>query len=386
MRSAGKGVVFLVAGLALLSVSLLSMGMPSMAAAGHARTSPSTPPQHEDDAGSAGFAAIMQQHGIPGAQLVHAYPGASREYDHGLMRAGSGRPVTSQTLFQAASLSKVVAAYIALKLVDRGRLDLDTPLWDYWPSPRTRDNPQARGITARMVLNHTTGLKNWQISPSNPAIDDTPLETLFAPGARFSYSGEGFYLLQRTLEHITGLRWDALARAEVFVPFDMPSSRFMTDPDVAGRIASGHERDGSARPDRVLAWENTAWTLITNAHDYSNFVQQGLYRGVGLAPSTHALMLAQSSDADDPDMPVAADPFVAWGLGLGLQRESERTRVWHWGDNPGFKAFFLLDSQSGESVVLFTNSEKGTDTYKEVLRLFLGEGEYPAVDWARSQS
>ena len=343
-------------------------------------------PAETERATAARFDAIMRHHAIPGAQLVYTQDGKSREYDYGVVRAGSDRPVTPETLFQAASLSKVVGAYIALKLVDQGRLDLDTPLWNYWPSPRTRDNPQARRITARMVLNHTTGLKNWQISPSNPVIDDTPLESLFPPGERYSYSGEGFYLLQRTLEHITGLRWEALARAEVFVPFDMPASRYMTDQALSPRNATGHEQDGAARPERVFGWENTAWTLVTSASEYDRFLQRALFRGEGLTPASHALMLATSSNADDREIPVPADPYVSWGLGVGLQTMEGRVRAWHWGDNPGFKAFFMLDPNTGESLVLFTNSENGLSTYKEVLRLFLGEDEYPAVDWAQSQS
>ncbi|WP_051464557.1 serine hydrolase domain-containing protein [Pseudoxanthomonas suwonensis] len=342
------------------------------------------------DAASGGnaeaFAAIMQRHGIPGAQLVHVRDGHAEAFEYGVMRADATRPVDADTLFQAASLSKVVGAYITLRMVDRGVLELDRPLFEYWPSPRASDNPQARRITARMVLDHTTGLKNWEISPSNPAIDETPLQSLFDAGARYSYSGEGFYLLQRTLEHLAVKRWEQLAREEVFDVFDMPGSRYMTDPESATRNASGHRPDGSVMADRVFGWENTAWTLVTTAREYSTFLQRALYRGEGLSPASHALLKTPSSNADDQAVPVPVDPYIDWSLGVGLETVDGRVRLWHWGDNPGFKAFFMLDPESGESLVLLTNSETGLETYKDVLRLFLGEGEYPAVDWARSQS
>ncbi len=338
------------------------------------------------DGNAEAFAAIMQRHGIPGAQLVHVRDGHAEAFEYGVMRANATRPVAADTLFQAASLSKVVGAYITLRMVDRGVLELDRPLFEYWPSPRARDNPQARRITARMVLDHTTGLKNWEISPSNPAIDETPLQSLFDAGARYSYSGEGFYLLQRTLEHLTGKRWEQLAREEVFDVFDMPGSRYMTDPESATRNASGHRPDGSVMADRVFGWENTAWTLVTTAREYSTFLQRALYRGEGLTPASHALLKTPSSNADDHAVPVPVDPYIDWSLGVGLETVDGRVRLWHWGDNPGFKAFFMLDPESGESLVLLTNSENGLETHKDVLRLFLGEGEYPAVDWARSQS
>jgi len=377
-------------------MAVLALALFSMADAHSGPSAPATVARHGCDTPTAeeteavrgsreAFEAAMRSQAIPGAQLVHTRGGISEAYCHGVLNNHGAAKVGDDTVFQAASLSKVVAAYIALRLVDAGKLDLDTPLWDYWHSPRTRDNPLARRITARMVLNHTSGLRNWQISPSDPAIDRTPLESKFAPGEHYAYSGEGFYLLQRTLEHITGSRWNALAAREVFSPFDMPSSSYLTVPGFDARTASGHGKDGTPEPDRVFAWENTAWTLVTNAHDYDNFIQQALYRGEGLKPATHALMSAPSSDADDPASPRPADPFIAWGLGVGLQEADGRRLVWHWGDNPGFKAFFMLDPASGESLVLFTNSENGPGAYKQVLRAFMGPGSYPAVDWSSSQ-
>lgn len=332
------------------------------------------------------FVQVMQQHRIPGAQLAHVHDGVYHDYVHGVLDDASGPKVDRRTTFEAASLSKVVGTYVALRLVDQGVIDLDTPLRDYWRSPRIEDRDPAAAITARMVLNHTTGLPNWQISPSDPAIDSTALTSLFAPGERFSYSGEGFYLLQKTLEHVTGLSWSELAEREVFARFDMPDSSFLTTPALEGIKASGHERDGSTRQLRRFAWENTAYTLVTNVHDYTQFIQRALYRGEGLLPETHALMLAESSNADDRALPTPADPFISWSLGAGLQTTPGRKLVWHWGDNPGFKALFVLEPGTGDSLVLFTNSENGLSTYQEVLELFMGKDEYPLIEWARTQS
>lgn len=97
-------------------------------------------------------------------------------------------------------------------------------------------------------------------------------------------------------------------------------------------------------------------------------------------------MLTPSSSADDASLPVPADPFISWGLGVGIQTTSHGKLVWHWGDNPGMKAFFALDPASGDSIILLTNSDNGLSTYKEVLRLFMGKGDYPAVDWSSAQS
>ncbi|MFT3756574.1 MAG: serine hydrolase domain-containing protein [Pseudoxanthomonas sp.] len=368
------------------ALSIVATACSAPAPRGDIDAAPSSVAVDDVQAKAAAFEQVMQQHAIPGAQLGWWHGGVFREFDHGVLRKDEPAAVAPQTVFEAASLSKVVGAYIALRLVDAGKLDLDTPLWDYWHSPRTKDNPQARKITARMVLNHTTGLVNWQVDPTDPKLDAAPLESVFAPGQRYAYSGEGFYLLQKTLEHISGLDWNALAQREVFVPLDMPSSRYITDKAFDAVNSTGHRQDGTPRRPRVFPTANTAWTLTSNVHDYGSFIQRGLFKGEGLKPGTRALMLAESSNADDKYAPSAADPFVSWGLGVGLQTTAAGKRAWHWGDNPGFKAFFMLDPDNGDSIILFTNSENGPATYKQVLELFLGAGDYPAVDWVQSQS
>ncbi|NKR79981.1 serine hydrolase [Rhodococcus hoagii] len=78
-------------------------------------------------------------------------------------------PVTSETVFEAASLTKVVASYVVLQLVDEGLLDLDTPLSEYFDYSRIAGDPAAQRITGRMVLTHTSGLPNWATGPSSPS-------------------------------------------------------------------------------------------------------------------------------------------------------------------------------------------------------------------------
>ena len=373
MKTRASLLFALIAALAFAGTAL-SQGVPSAGDAG------------QGSAQAAEFARIMRSHGIPGAQMVYAHQGTYRPFHYGVLSEASAQEVDDSTLFQAASLSKVIAAYIALQMVDRGQLDLDRPLWDDWHSPRTEGNAANRKITARMVLNHTTGLPNWQISPSDPAIDRTPLSSKFAPGTQFAYSGEGFYLLQKTIEHLTRTPWNELVGREVFSRFGMGSSSYLTDPALVANYSPGHDRQGVAKAKRVYIRANTAYTLVTNAHDYNQFIQRALYKGEGLKPATHRMMFSPSSSADDASLPIPADPFISWGLGVGIQATSRGKLVWHWGDNPGFKAFFALDPASGDSVILFTNSDNGLSTYKDVLRLFMGEGDYPAVDWASAES
>src|SRR5215471_4940680 len=138
-------------------------------------------------------------------------------HSFGVRDAKSGQPVTEETIFEAASLSKPVFAYGVLKLVDRGKLDLDIPLSRYMPQLYVEGDRRIDKITARIVLSHRTGFPNWRGAGH-------PLEIYFTPGERFSYSGEGFVYLQKVVEAITGKPLNEYMSEAVFRPLGMASS------------------------------------------------------------------------------------------------------------------------------------------------------------------
>ena len=138
-------------------------------------------------------------------------------------RNATGDPLQTDTVMYGASLTKTVMAYTTLTLVDQGVLDLDAPLADYLERPLTSygegkthlakygpyhnlaGDERWRTITARMALTHSTGFHNfWFIEPGQT------LRIHFDPGSRFSYSGEGFSLLQFVIEQ--GARTRGLGR------------------------------------------------------------------------------------------------------------------------------------------------------------------------------
>ena len=149
-----------------------------------------------------GMAVAVIDNGKVG--YVHAYG----------IRNDKGNPLTAETVMYGASLTKTVFAYTVMQLVDQGKLNLDTPLKDdldkplpgygpdpvfpdkYGPYKDLADDSRWEKITPRMCLTHSTGFSNfWFIEPDNK------LHIHFEPGTRFSYSGEGFILLQFVIEH-----------------------------------------------------------------------------------------------------------------------------------------------------------------------------------------
>lgn len=327
--------------------------------------------------------ALLADAKVPGAQIVYSKKGKQEIYNLGIINAESNEPVTSATVFQAASLTKVVAAYAILRLVDRGEFDLDRPLIEYVEYERIKDDPNAKLITGRMVLSHTSGFPNWAISPSDPRLDETPLKTNFKPGTEWSYSGEGFYFLQKALEANTEKNIEMIIYDEVLKPLKMESTFLTGLKRLVNVQAYGHDAEGNTGNRRAFPQANIAYTLLTTAEDYDKFIQQALLKGKGLKKESRKLLFSVQGTADRKDKPSKADPYIDWGLGIGLRNNEKGKAIWHWGDNGVFKCFFIAFPKQNESLVIMTNSSNSTDVYEDVLKLFFGEQSFYSVQWVR---
>lgn len=150
----------------------------------------------------------------------------------GVANAFTRRPVGPDTVFEVASNSKVVTAYLALRLVDQGTLALDEPLNAYLSEPWLPPTEARDVITLRHVLSHSSGLGHG--TPSR--------ETLFAPGRGYSYSAIGLQYAQAVIEHVTGQGLEDVAKVRVFDPLSMSSSSFVNLRTLRRRSANGHLR------------------------------------------------------------------------------------------------------------------------------------------------
>jgi CubicO group peptidase (beta-lactamase class C family) len=324
---------------------------------------------------------LMRQADIPGlsiAVLRNSQPAWLRSF--GVKNTKTKEPVTDETVFEAASLSKPVFAYAVLKLVDQGKLGLDVPLSTYLPKPYIEGDDRLAKITARIALSHRTGFRNWRG-------DGHPLNIYFTPGERFSYSGEGFVYLQRVVEQITGKPLNDIMAQLVFDPLGMTGSSYVWRADFDERTATGH--DGDAMPQDL--WKpkdaGAASTLNTTAHDYALFVA-AILNGVGLKPATfHEMETPQI--AVDPDCtnctdrtPKQLSKNIFWGLGWGIERNGTSESLWHWGDNGAFKCFVVANPAQKSAMVMFTNSENGLSIAPAIVRDATGS-ELLAFTWVR---
>ncbi|WP_080438138.1 serine hydrolase domain-containing protein [Burkholderia ubonensis] len=163
------------------------------------------------------LAAVTANGPIPGVSLATLRTGTKgAEYYFGIRGTHDHSPVDAQTVFEAASLTKPVVAFVALQLAEEGLLDLRQSLFDICGEYVPNDL-RSRQISALHVLTHTSGLPNI-------VRDKAPLRTYFNPGERFSYGSSAFAWLQRAMETVTGRSLEVLARERVFEPLGMRHS------------------------------------------------------------------------------------------------------------------------------------------------------------------
>jgi CubicO group peptidase (beta-lactamase class C family) len=314
--------------------------------------------------------------------------------------------LNEDTLFEAASMSKAVFAYGVLQLVERGVIGLDRPLAGYHRPPYLPPDPRIDRITARHVLTHTSGLRNW----GEEGTADTFRPT-FEPGSRVGYSGEGFFWLQLVVERLTGRGLDALLRAQLFEPAGMRHSMFALDQDATRNLAAGHVggrraagqgmrdilglvtplakqwnkpvRDWShddwlrsaaaldpGRPTRRVRFQNAASSLYTTAADYARFL--------GLMMDGEPRASWQISDAlrrqmISPLHAVQPDEALWRGLGWSIERCAGEVRFGHEGNNDGrFTAYSGGEARPGRGLVILTNADGGFGVYQRLVRAITG--------------
>lgn len=328
------------------------------------------------------IAEIMNEAGTPGIQISFSNGKRSNHFAQGIKKFGTEDTILMDTRFQAASLTKVIASYAFFRLMDRGLIELDTPLLSYYSYDRLTNTKNANKITARMVLTHRTGLLNWEGDVPSEKWRASPLSLQFYPGADYMYSGEGFYFLQETLEHITGKDFQQIIEEEVLTPLAMVKSNILWNDSLSNVSAYGHYEHNKPRKLGTYRKSNAAYTLYTTSSDYLSFVQQAIIEGKGLKQATHQLMLTQASEVKKDNIPHFEDKYVPTALGLRMQLNEQCTAYWHTGSNPGFRCFFITYPKSGESLVAFMNSDTAFPAMKKLMQLFLNPNQtFWAYDW-----
>ncbi|MEJ6007108.1 serine hydrolase domain-containing protein [Paucibacter sp. AS339] len=321
--------------------------------------------------------SLLRDLHVPGAALALLQHGQVVWHGQfGLREAGGDQAIGPDTVFEAASMSKPLFAYLVLQQVQAGRLELDRPVLQYLPQERFKPRQSWQGlITARMLLTHRSGLPNWRSAADEKTHS---LRIGSKPGQAFNYSGEGYFYLQRVLEHITGQALQDLAERMLFSPLGMRHSAFQWTPDLDELRARGHNDRVQVLPRQDYRAANAAYTLYTTAADYALFLAEILNPDRSGAQSLQApalrAMLAHATPATDReplDRPgLAKGLAVFWGLGWAINTSAQGDIAYHTGTNStGFRNYCQFSPSRGSGFVLMSNGLNGKQLWMRLMAL-----------------
>jgi CubicO group peptidase (beta-lactamase class C family) len=327
------------------------------------------------------LAARMAELNVPGVSVAFIENGEVKwTRTYGVAGAGGTQPVTPTTLFQAASMSKALAAAAALRLVEQGKLGLDEDVnarlkaWKVPPSPYTAEQK----VTLRRLLSHTAGMTvsgfpgyaagkpvptTVQVLDGAAPANTPAVRSFEAPGGAYAYSGGGYTVAQLAIVEAGGKPYPELLEGLVLRPAGMRQSTFAQPLPEAleARSASGHDAKGAVIAGARHTYpEYAAASLWTTPSDYGRFLialqdsHAGRPRALLRPASARAMMT-----------PVDAN----YGLGLALGRQGGHPFIQHGGSNAGFQsnAIAFLDG-SRQGVVVMTNGDLGFLLTQEITR------------------
>ncbi|WP_269856946.1 serine hydrolase domain-containing protein [Streptomyces sp. RPT161] len=318
--------------------------------------------------------SLALTHRVPGAQLAVDTGTHVLSVCTGTADAATGAPFTADTAVPLGSVTKTYTAAAVMLLADDGDLSPDDPAALFLPELRAL--PQ---LTVRHLLSHTGGL------PTGPDSDTavgttfsrylaeacTPRDTLFAPGAGFSYSNAGYVAAGRLVAEVTGMTWQDAVRAMLLEPLGTVPA-FLGDTAPARPTAAGHARNTASGRVRTAQQnlapvEAAAGGLLASALDLAALGRSLVGRSAVLPAAVAATMRGPEPEADPGAL---AD---AWGLGVALFQQDGRWWCGHDGNAQGTSCHLRAEPDSGV-VVAFTGNSSGAtalwhDLAEDVARL-----------------
>ncbi|WBQ08624.1 serine hydrolase domain-containing protein [Kribbella sp. CA-293567] len=319
----------------------------------------------------------LQQLQVPGASWAVIDDGEIvQRGSAGVIEAGRPDAVTEDTLFQACSISKPVAVFAMLRLVDRGLLDPDEDVNRRLTSWRIPPSGEWQPIvTLRQLASHSAGLSvpgfpGYQRGAELPSVVQIldgvrPANTFgvhadLVPGTWFRYSGGGTVVLQQLLEDVTGTPFRSLLRELVLEPLGMMASDYAQPlpEELQARAATAHDEFGRPETGRWHSYPELAaaglWTTPTDLAAFAHGVRDA-YLGrqeALISPERAREMLTPQINIADP-----WDPMDAMGLGTFLADGGRR--FGHGGSNKGFKCYLVAYRDTGQGAAVMTNGDNG---------------------------
>ncbi len=337
---------------------------------------------------------LLKQFSVPGVSIAIIKDSkVALAVAYGAADTETGAVVTTDTMFQAASISKVVAAMASLKAVQDGRFTLDQDINTILRSWKVPDNPfsRERSVTPEMLMSHTSGMGDafgfpgYAPGASLPTIPQVleglppsilrPVRLERPPMTAFEYSGGAVLIEQLALSDIVGRPFAEVAQEWVLNPIGMTNSTYAQPLPVhlQTQAALAHDEKGARKGDPWHVYPEQAaaglWTTPTDLAKFTIELQQSL-RGESNRVLTAAI-------AREMVTPVGVGPFA---VGFQIEKQGEGWYFMHNGSNWGFRADLMAHVVKGYGAVIMTNGDNGTALIRTLRTLIQQEYQWDSLD------
>lgn len=308
--------------------------------------------------------------------------------------------VDTTTLFQCASIGKMITAIAALQLVQANKITLDEDVnqkLSSWKIPENNFTAQKK-VTLRMLLSHSAGLRDGYgfegyephspipsllqiLNTQAPANNKKKIVVAEIPGSAEHYSGAGYLIIQQLIEDLSGTSFANYTQNMIFKPLGMLHSIYTAYPDSVNNlvIARGHEDNGKIDPKKkyhVYPEQGAAgpWTTPSDLAKLVIEVQK-----IQQGKSTKLLSQALVQQMLQPQI-------NSMGLGFHLKGASEVLGFWHSGNNAGYTGVLFGLSNSGQGAIVLTNSNAGEWLAIEAIRSIATVYNWPIMQQLKPSS
>ncbi len=319
---------------------------------------------------------VMAQTGVPGVAMGVFYGGQETVVAAGVTNCNHPLPITHDTLFQIGSITKTMTATLAMRLVEQGKLDLDTPIRHYLPTFRLHDAEADQGATLRHLFTHTGGwlgdyfedTGNGDDALARYVANMADLPQLTPLGQIWSYNNAAFSLAGHVIEAVTGKPFETIAKEMLFAPLGMTMSFLLPGEIMTHRFVVGHivtpEATTVATPWPLARSANPAGAVISTVPDMLRYARFHLNRGKTddgeqlIQPKTIAAMQTKQADAGS----MADAVGISWML---ADLDGVRT-VSHGGATTGQIAQLVMVPARNFALVILTNANRGREVTRDL--------------------
>ncbi len=300
---------------------------------------------------------------LPGISLAVIQGGnVVFEGNYGVRNITTKEKITAKTNFNIASLTKQFTAVAILQLAEKKKLSLTDKISRFFPEMNKK---VADAITVQQLLTHSSGIRDHYDYSNTKGMQHAHnkdvynavknLDSLyFTPGTKFRYSNTGFCLLALIIEKISGLSYNDYMQQNVFAKAGMKSTTIWNENETILQPATGYDKDSathqfitSGADEHLFFSTEGDGGIYTSIHDYSAWLQalkEGKVLGKKWVEKVRSIEYA-----------IDAKRKLGYGFGWFVDESEENKKIYHSGDNGGFKTYTFTIPQQEFAIVIFSN-------------------------------